>query len=403
MSQTEILNTIYQMRILSKEQIIKTFFPKDIHNNRGNTYGDKVLRDMIKAEFIEKRKVLGKIYYQTTTKGYSTLKRQDIYFIGNNDTSFDEFKPNCRILLKDKQVTHQEHLNNFPLSLIQKNIPLKWIYRDDMYVSKEFMGLLHPDGVLECGKDCFFLEMDMGTEGPKQLTDKWLRYRRLLTKGNIQTWNSITVLFLQRSTRSIQRRETIIKSIQDTISDLMDGIHFNIRIGSETELFQWFYNEMIRKYITEEPQDIETILTRQGYTVSKAKTLSTGRTNPTYYVRAKNTDGTIRIINGIADEFLLDENMYQPQSVLLNTMLYEEMSLEIFSQTQRKMRYVILEDTEGESSEKLKEESGAREGVLFTTKKRLVEKQGSERFYKIINGIKYHYNENYSRLVVESE
>ena len=136
MAQTEILNTIYQLRTLSKEQIIHTFFPKDANNNRGNTYGDKVLRDMIKSGIIEKRKVLDKTYYQTTTK------------------------------------------------------------------------------------------------------------------GNIRAWDSITVLFLQKTTRSIQRKETIIKSIQDTISDLTDGVQFNIRIGSETELFEWFYKEMIRKYMS---------------------------------------------------------------------------------------------------------------------------------------------------------
>lgn len=397
----EILTTIYQLRILSREQVAKTFFPKDTDSSRGNTYCDKVLRDMIKEGLLQKKKTGGKTYYQTTTRGCSALKKYDISFLGTSCIPFDEFRPNSKILLKDKHISHQEHLNDFILSLIQKKSPLNWAYRDDMYVNKEFMGVFHPDGVLECEQDCFFLEMDMGTESVKQLRDKWLRYRKLLARGFMRNWNTVTVLFLQKSTRSIQRREAIIRTIQDTISDLTDRVHFDIRIGDEKDLFEWFYEEMLRKYITGERSDYEKPLLQSGYSISRANGLSTGRTNPAYYVRAKGEDGKIRTIHGIADEFLLDENFYQPQSVLFNVTLFEEMMQEVELQNHRKMRYVIVERTEGDSSEILKAEAKNRDGILFTTRKRLTEKEGSERFYKQIDGITYHYNEDYTKLITE--
>ena len=403
MKDTDILNTAYQLRCLTREQIIRTFFPNDEHKeNRNNTYADKVLRGLIKDGYLEKRKLLSKTYYQTTTKGYSLLKKQDIDFIGSGNAAFDEFKPNSRIQLRDKQLSHQEHLNNFPLNLIRRNPPLVWTYRDDMFVNKEFRGQLHPDGVLECENECFFLEMDMGTETPKQLRDKWLRYRKLIATGNIRTWDSVTVLFLQKPTRSPHRKETIINTIQDTISDLTDGVNFDIRIGSESELFEWFCNEMERKYITGNNREFKDILEGQGYKVSSAKELDTGRTHPRYYIR-REQDGKIADDNGIADEFLLDINTCQPQSIILNTMLFEEMQLEFNNSNGRKIRYVILEDSEGECSKFLKDEAGNRDGILFTTSKRLKEKSGAERFYKIIQGVKYHFNNSYTRMIVEEE
>lgn len=402
MRDTEILNTAYQLRCLTREQVIKTFFPNDENKkNRNNTYADKVLRGLVNDGYLEKRKVLSKTYYQTTTKGYSLLKKQDIYFVGSSEIAFDEFKPNSRIQLRDKQMSHQEHLNNFPLNLIRRNPPLVWTYRDDMFINKEFRGLLHPDGVLECENECFFLEMDMGTETPKQLRDKWLRYRKLVATGNIRSWDGVTVLFLQKPTRSPHRKETIINTIQDTISDLTDGKTFDIRIGSEDELFEWFCSEMERKYVTETPREFEDILRSKGYTISEAQGLSTGRTHPGYYVRRKLEDGTVANAGGITDEFILDTNTCQPQSVILNTMLFEEMQLELYSSTGRKMRYVILENKEGECSEFLKSEAGNRDGILFTTACRLSEKEGAERFYKIIQGVKYHYTDDYKKMIVE--
>ncbi len=308
--QNDILSFLYQLRILSKEQILSTFFPNSVINvSIGNSYGEKVIRDMEKAGLIEKRKMLGKTYYQTATKGYSELKRQNTYVIGSSEEAFENFKPNCRIRLKDNHVAHQEHLNNFVLKLYRKNPPFMWSYRDDINIGKDFKGVLQPDGVLECENDVFFLEQDMGTENPTQLREKWIRYRKMITNGNISRFSSMTVLFLQKETKSKTRRETIIETINDTVSDITDGIRFDIRIGTEDELFNWFYNEAVRKNITEAAPDFITSLESIGYTVSLTEGLDTGRAKPRYYARIKDKSGNGVVNNGIAEEFIFDENM----------------------------------------------------------------------------------------------
>lgn len=402
MREIDILNTAYQLRCLTKEQILRTFFPNDENRaKRSNTYADRNIRKLINDGYMEKRTFLDTTYYQTTRKGYTLLKKQDVTFIGSEDVAFDEFKPNSKILLMDKQLAHQEHLNNFPLNLIRRNPPLSWIYRDDMFINKEFKGLLHPDGVLECENECFFLEMDMGTETPKQLKQKWMKYRRLVATGNIRRWDAVTVLFLQKPTRSLQRKETIINTIQETIDDLTDGISFDIRIGSEEELFRWFCSEMERKYITGENRNVVDILEGQGYAVSKADGLDLGRAKPKYYVRKQNGDKTVKMEDGVFDEFLLDINDCHPQSVLRNATLYNEIQLMLQKNVGRKMRYVILENEENESSQYLQKQAESQNGTLFTTTKRLTGKEGSERFYKMLSGSKYHYNNNYTKLIIE--
>ena len=65
--------------------------------------------------------------------------------------------------------------------------------------------------------------------------------------------------------------------------------------------------------------------------------------------------------------------------------------------------YVILEEKEGSCSDFLMDEAANRDGVLFTTAKRLEEKKGSERFYKIIRGTKYRFNETYTKMIVEED
>ena len=399
--QIDILAYIYQLRILRHNQIYQIFFMK---YNTDGTYGgseycNKYLRNMIQSGYIAKIKYNGEKYYYILTKGIHVLQSQSVSWLGEGNGNIETYRQSAKVRVLEKNILHQTALNQFVLNFISKKYPVAWNYLDESYMDISAMKTFKPDGILIVEDSIYFLEMDMGTETRKQLVDKWMRYRKCFSKKMLQSYGKVTILFIQKDgTDTLYRKNMIISSIQEIIPDLVNGELLDILIGSQAQL-QQYLERTTESLFLEKPSDTLSVLKSQNYTISMIKNSLPLLYTP-YYCRKRGEKGVITR-NGIPEEFLLDENICERQSILYNIATYKNAMIEFAKKNKRTIRYVIVEKEEGGSSQSLYKDAEENPLILFTTKERLISHSGAERFYKFIQGCKYHYDDQYSVLIIE--
>lgn len=233
------------------------------------------------------------------------------------------------ILIEDKYINHQLALNDFVLEFFSRSQTIESLptieYFDEKFLSS--LKNIRPDGSLRIGDNLdIFLEQDMSTETAKQLRDKWNKYRRFLTYEFEQKRDLIICFIVEGDTLSIEGRKDLIRR---TIGDIMDTLlsdRFDIYIGTKEEILEAIFKKILIKDFAS--ATIKNVIERKGWKVTDGRKLRMILNGSAYryYICKTNDAGDLYYHSGRFSEFLMDEYIYSPVSVLSKVTFHEKNS-----------------------------------------------------------------------------
>lgn len=407
----EMLKSIYLLRCLTVKQIYNKFYKLDFTFDEFMVYKIQKLIDynLIEEQFFKN----DSIAIFLTSEGVEIIR----YHCNLPTNTYDASKKVVKrgyyrageLKLLPKLINHQVHLNQFILDfdkymfklnkMINGSINLKYKYFDEKYVSQ--YASIRPDGLIQLLDIDFFLEMDMATESQKQLEDKWKHYRSFLSSGEYRyREKKIVVLFLIDGTNSVENRKDIVRhSISNIILDVLDS-DFEIFIGTRNEILNLMFQQFIPKILQScfEMEKIKTLLSNKEFHVSNGDVLKKHLLNTEYeyYIRKINNNNSILVQNGRIQEFLFDEYLYRPFSVLTKIAYHQRNSSCFKHDFGRDIAYLILVNDIDTLYNDLKvvDLIGVR-GVYFTTLNRLKNKPFYEAIFQIDSLGNLHHFSNY--------
>ncbi|MEG1301224.1 MAG: replication-relaxation family protein [Erysipelotrichaceae bacterium] len=349
-----LLENLYYYRCLSVSQCwkicyknagvdLKTFVKKRVTpfhklklitiNNTGKTYS--LMITDIGIDILSTRKNLNNDFFDTKTKKMRT---------GTLKASAIQMLP--------RLMNHQIALNQFVIDFStifkkQENYDTKFTYHDEKFMSKYLF--VRPDGMISFNNLELFLEMDMGTENKKQLIDKWNNYRLALSNELGRTDTKIIVLFiLDCPADKLQTRKNIVRYTiaQTLIDDNFDK--FDIYIGTKKELLEAVFHKILPIYFNCYFFDnfvIDRLISqRHGFTSGDGSKLKKVfySASYAYYIRKINEQNRIKRQDGKIQEYMFDEYLFGPMSIL-NKIIYQEKNSSMFEMLyHRNINYVIL-------------------------------------------------------------
>lgn len=239
----EALLSIYNFRCLSFDQIYERHYKYS--QKKGNelvvndtTYAKRKIKSLLSLELIDEMYLLDKnipVLYKLTTLGINILRKQFCW----PDNIYDDkglkhskgYLTESELNIKEKNAAHQYCLNCFVLRLEEIYKHNKFLYEDERHINS-FVGI-RPDGIFTTNNTVFFLEMDMGTENAKQLSEKWDHYREFMNSNEyLFRERRIVVLFIVDGIVRINQRINLIK---DTINKhFIDCFAYDIELYINT-------------------------------------------------------------------------------------------------------------------------------------------------------------------------
>lgn len=401
-----ILEVIYQLRILSFEQIYNYFYKNKKDGGIGSpSYCRKDLSILVnKDKCIEKVRYNQINYYQITTIGVKRLKENGSQWIGGEDAEkflIDDYVKASRSIIKEKAVAHQVELNEFVLAFQNKNYPVSWFYKDDKFANKEFVGV-RPDGLLKIENLYYLLEMDMNTETKKQLRVKWTRYRQIINKGTNIRMEKIRVLFiLSDNMNTAAREQAILDTIEDFMLEYINRESFNIYIGTKKELAEVVRNEVERTYIKDISDPFVEAIKNQGFSVDDGFGIGIDEMSIPYYIRKKTESGSIMVSNGAILEYIVEDYREREYSAIANLYNYDYINMLFKTAHNRNIKMIVLLSEE-DAYQIVKKIAEYNENIYFTTTKRITEKGFPNGLFRWdIDGSKWHLGDNMKEKIYE--
>jgi hypothetical protein len=260
--EAEIMSYLYQLRVLTIEQIYQKWWKGNSSNKPVGTLRtcrDSIRRFMSRTNYITMFKpplASALCYVQLTPQGVKALRYFPISFIGTRKRPFlrSDIIPLSRLTLHPRLFSHQTALNQFVLDFEELDLPVSWTYYDEKFVSKILPGV-RPDGILHVENTYYFLEMDMDTERDRALKTKWEHYRSFLNSPTFYRMaGEIRVLFITEC-YSPQARANHVRTLAfDSLFDKFNG-RFDMFFGAPDEM-----SSIIKQYIYEnELMELSTI------------------------------------------------------------------------------------------------------------------------------------------------
>ena len=256
----------------------------------------------------------------------------------------DPLLPIADVRIMPRLIPHQTSLNEFVLNFEdvynRNNFPEKYRYFDEKYVSQ--YDLIRPDGLIRIGSLDLFLEQDMGTESRAQLSEKWNRYRRWLNikKGH----QRVVVLFIVKCEKENDRKQLIRTTASQVFTRLLDD-NFDIYIGNIGEIMNAVFRKVLPLYFNtySVKETVIKPLRKHGYSISNARSLNVifGGSAYGFYARKLSGDG-VKIENGVAQEWLVDEYWNSPMSVLSKIDFAARTSSDFQLKYKRGIRYLVI-------------------------------------------------------------
>lgn len=340
-----IIDAIYLLRGLTREQIWQLYFKKEDGNpNAGMEYCKKVLYNLKCRGFIKRVHFRQNVdVYFLTTSGVSTAvaglssngKHCNPAFLpsSSNHYTASQLEFDAGIAL------HQIALNDFIIKLIKSNYPLSWIYFHEKFASRRFTGA-RPDGILELKDTIFFLEQDMATEGVRKLQSRCELYRSFKRTQNL-SGKKVKILFIIDSINVDLRASLIKKVIQDNIGDIIDD-NFDICLGNLEEISTMVINHF-KELCGDTYADVLFSLGMHGYKCDKdvPKKLF-GDTPFDYYARKLNENGKLATENGHVQEFIIDDYQYSDQRVISKIRNFPQLNASFKSKHGRNIIYLVI-------------------------------------------------------------
>lgn len=314
------------------------------------------------------------------------------------------------IRLLPRLMEHQIALNQFVVDFSRKLRKkekfknLEFQYFDEKFMSK--YSYIRPDGMLSFPKNKLdlFLEMDMGTESQKQLIDKWAKYRLSLSSDAMRSRDSkIIVLFILDNLPpdKIETRKNIVRyTIDQTLTD--DYIDkFDIYIGTRNELMNSIFEKILPieldNYFLKELVVNTLLKKKHGFVAGEGSKLKKIFYDASYafYIRKINQQNRIRIQDGKVQEFLFDDYLYEPMSVLNKIQFHRKHSSLFEVYYKRPIDYIVLvQNLEIIYRDLSVTNSLDIPGVFFTTADRLVNLPLNEALVQFDSmGAYYHFSD----------
>lgn len=406
-----MLKDIYTYRCLTIKQSYTRY-----HQQTGMSlkeYVDVIIKPLINQGLIELVKFNDNMAIFITNKGIDLLKTKfnlvsDIYDV-NTGKVVKGYQTAAKLKMLPKLINHQVHLNQFVFELKDavikdgsyniKDKPFE--YFDEKFMSK--YTCIRPDGMIQLQGVDLFLEMDMSTENLNQLTNKWNNYRMFLKSIEYrQNKNKIIILFIIANTTKVQERINLVrKTLTDTLVDFFDD-KIDIYIGTKDFIFNYLFNKLIpqinNSYFLENYILSDLLKSKHGFYPIPTSSLPNQFNNIDYgnYIRKINRNNKIPIENGKIQEFIFQEALYEPMSLIYKISYLSRNTSMFYHQRKREIDYIILVENEKTIFNDLKvSEILGLEHIMFTTKKRLE----SMPFYEAIftigqSGIVRHFKDS---------
>lgn len=371
-NEIDALHSIYLHRCLTLNQIYKMHFLKLFDS--AQKFEAIIVNNWIKLG------IVNKIYFKHNNYGIFLTTRGVDILVNEFDFPPNIIDENKRVVkrgylraseleMHPRLINHQVHLNQFLIDFKRSSIQMDKQFKTDFFKKIEYFDEKHmskyrsirPDGLLSLMNIDFFLEMDMATESKKQLIDKWNRYRNFLVSKEssfIGSKNKIIVLFILENSKDISQRKTIVKdSIAQTILDRLNSEEFEIYIGSSKEILNIVFNNILPAFENKSSSqnNLLNIFAKDNYMVSYGKTVKHYFENVEhdYYIRMINEDGSIKIVDNKAQEFLIDDYRDNPMSVLNKISYFKKNSLIFKASFKREIPLLIISNRHKEIFEDL--------------------------------------------------
>lgn len=409
------LRMIYEMRCLSVKQIWEHFYKK--HNISYEDFYNARIIPLSNLKVIDIKTSNSGIYVVfLTTLGVEMVKN---YFSLPSEIYDDGLKKNVSGIqsaetldMNQRLIDHQIALNEYVLKfkyLSKRQYPNEsFKYFDEKFTSR--YSIIRPDGIITVGNLDLFLEMDMGTESKKQLDDKWNKYRRFLN-NNLAEFNGrkIIVLFIVKCEKIEARKNLVRSSAEEVFTSLLKD-NFEVYIGSEQELLNTVFKKILPIYYSD--YTFENLLMKKllkekhGFSAVRGNKLKVNLQGSSYgyYIRKLDKDRHIIRQDNTIQEFLVDEYIYSPLSVIGKIYFAERTSTQFNLIYKRKINYLVVVSDIKTLYEHLKcLKMFNTTMVFFTTPERLKTMDFNEAIFRIDKtGNIFHCNDySYKTMVFE--
>lgn len=272
-------------------------------------------------------------------------------------------------------INHQMHLNQFGLEFEDYACDLiEYAYYDGKFMSpaSEF---LMPDGMIALPNRLLFLEMDMGTEDAKRLTQKWNSYRIFLNSPKAYYENQhITMFFILDGIAKVQlRQKTTMRSLMEYLGCRNNG---NFEAYFETpgkchEIIKTKYLSAASELSADE-YAVLTDLRRFRFRISSPSFLKEIGLHNTYYIKRLGEDGKLNFVGNRPQEFIVDLWMDRRFSVFQRIVSHKQIEARIRKLANREVSYLlIVPSITWVNKIPLVTKSSIPEGLFFSTPERL--------------------------------
>ena len=322
----------------------------DIKKSYAREHIDKLIRLRLIEEVDYKQSTPA---YFLTTQGVGYVNKlfgqelKDDYLSRNGKQSVLPMASDLKMNIKN--INHQMHLNKFALEFESYAERVPYRYYDEKFMPKasEFM---MPDGMIELPGCFIFLEMDMGTETTRRLSQKWNSYRLFLNSpGFCYQEKPIVMFFILEGVKNIEvRRTNISANLLEYLADRING-QFEVYIDSPDRLHNIIKTKLlINRGITDNKKaDICRCLSHEhGFIPATPSFFTQLDACFEFYIRRLNENKKIMIKEGRPQEFLFDIWDDGRLSVCRNIMFYRRISQKVQKYTGRFIPYVVVVPSE---------------------------------------------------------
>ena len=370
------LKSIYDLRCLTAHQIYQLHYSINEKTNTvvADSYSKRKIKLFLDLGIIEQHTYdMNKFCFFLTSTGVDLVRASynlpnNILDIKRKVVSRGYLRPS-ELKINNKLIPHQLYLNQFYIDFKFLNLNNTYKYEDAKH-GTTFIDVA-PDAFLIANDIQFFIEMDLGTEGKKLLTDKWKHYRTFLNSDEFSCIERKTVvLFIIDKITDIEQRAEIIRlTAYEELLDLF-GNDFELYIGSKQHILDLLKDKLL----------VPDIDTSNSPISSLAEVLSNNhdvQSKPAYILsdHLDNVDSFIffsRFINnGEVSHFLIDEHIFSPMSTFTKIAYFERTQNLFYNIFNKQIYLLILVESPLTIYNELLTTSLFCSNIYFTTRERL--------------------------------
>lgn len=264
----QALKSIYDLRCLTGSQIYQLHYSVNVRTNKpvADTFCKSKINIFLDLGLIEGTSFYlnGKndTAYFLTSLGVDLIRvhfnlAHNIFDTSRKVISRGYLRPS-ELKINSRLIPHQIYLNQFYIDFTKLNLNFHYTYQDAKHATKFFD--VAPDGILTAKDTYYFLEMDLGTESRKLLTEKWQHYKAFLNSESfLFIERKVVVLFILENISDIEQRRNLVKlTAYEELREKL-GYSFDIYVGSRNYILNCLSNKLLPNSIESSPLPLKNI------------------------------------------------------------------------------------------------------------------------------------------------